>query len=60
MICEKTFTCSIEDIDGVFVEVAEEIKKGWSVMCIKHLDFEISCGVRLKPSFEVVMRRKEK
>lgn len=60
MVCKKTFTCSIEDIDGVITELADEIRQGYHVTELRKLDFEISYDIRPKPSFEVVLERREK
>lgn len=57
MICEKVFTCSSIDPDSIVLELAEEIKKGWTVSYIEFLDLTISREVQ--PSFRIILRRKK-
>ena len=54
VVLEKTFACSIENIDEVFVEIAKEISNGWHVASWNSLDIRFSDRVTMhEPSFEI-------
>lgn len=57
MICEKVFTCSVADVDSVVLELAEEIKKGWTIGQIEMLDLTFSMEVQ--PCCKIKLRRKK-
>lgn len=61
MIVKKTFEVSAKDIDSVVLELAEEIKKGWTITRITRLDCEFKMYIREDwwPTFEVTLQRKE-
>lgn len=60
MICEKVFTCSVADVDSVVLELAEEIKKGWTIVTIEHTnDFCPSVSMDAPPFIRIKLRRKK-
>lgn len=58
MIVKKTFEVSAKKIDDVILELAEEIKKGWTITQIKRCDFELSTRENWWPTYEVILERK--
>lgn len=59
MIVKKTFEVSCKKIDDVILELAEEIKKGWTITQIVRCDFELSMRENWWPTFEVTLHRKD-
>lgn len=58
MICEKVFTCSVADVDSVVLELAEEIKKGWTISRIEYLDLAAQHGDSAVLCCKITLRRK--
>lgn len=59
MICEKVFTCSVADVDSVVLELAEEIKKGWTIGQIECLDIHATASMEVQPCCKIKLRRKK-
>ena len=62
MIKEKVFKCLIGDfkIDSLILELAEEIKNGYTIFCIEQPALSISPYERLKePNLIITLIKKE-
>lgn len=62
MIEEKVFKCLIDDfkIDSLILELAEEIKNGYTIFCIEQPVLSISPYERLKGPNLIITLRKRK
>lgn len=58
MIIEKTFKCSVKDLDEVALGVAGEIKNGWHIASIKEDPIEMTCRTVYYSTFEVTLTRR--
>ena len=56
MIIKKEITATLENLDGVVLELAEEVKKGYTIKGITLNDGAIRCDTR-EPKFIVKMKR---
>ena len=60
MIISKVFEASTEDLNGVILELAEEIKKGYKVQCIERLPYEMMYREKhLKPCVKITLVNKD-
>ena len=60
MIVKKTFEVNTKDIDSVVVELANEIKAGWTIDSIGRGDMTINrYDFNYWPTFEVVLVRRK-
>lgn len=57
MIIEKTFKCSVQNLDEVTLGIAEEIKNGWHITSINYDPVHITTSLRYYPEFEVTLTR---
>lgn len=59
MIIKKTFVCVMQDIDSVVLDVAEEIKKGWTIHMLHRLELKVYSEISPEPAFEIELRRED-
>ena len=59
MIVKKTFEVNAKDIDSVVVELANEIKAGWTICSIIKGEMTFDRYSNNWPTFEVVLVRRK-
>lgn len=58
MIVKKTLEINTKNMDSVVLELADEIKAGWTIKSIIPSDKTFECQCCWQPTFEVVLVRK--
>lgn len=59
MILQKSYEINFIDVDSAILEVAEDIKKGYTIDVVERLPFELSYSEKPKAAFVVTLKNKK-
>ena len=59
MIIEKTYKINFIDMDSAILEIAEDIKRGYTIHKIEQLPLEFSYATVPKAAFSITLKNKK-
>ena len=59
MIIQKRYEMNFIDMDGAILEIAEDIKHGYTIDVVERLPFELSYSEKPKAAFIVTLKNKK-
>lgn len=59
MILQKSYEINFIDVDSAILEIAEDIKNGYTIDVDKRLPFELSYSEKPKAAFVVTLKNKK-
>jgi hypothetical protein len=59
MVLQKSYKINFIDIDSAILEIAEDIKKGYTIDIVEQLPFELSYSEKPKAAFIITLKNKK-